>query len=110
MEVLHQPLTDDQQDRLTTSELRYYQSNYGNPTFERRMKRLIDSMGADTANKFGEELVKQIMRIYGRTDKLYQKMCARCGAAFLDIKWESTTQLSGILDCWECKARDTINN
>ncbi len=45
-----------------------------------------------------------------RVNRLYQKMCAKCGASYLDIKWESTSQLSGILDCWECKTRDTINN
>jgi len=70
-------LTQDQQDKLTTSELRYYQTNYGHPRFERRMQRLIDSMGAEMASRFGEELVKQIMRIYGAeelTDKYTQKL------------------------------------
>ena len=63
-----QPLTQDQQDKLTTSELRYYQLNYGEPLFERRMKKLIDSMGADMANKFGEKLVQQIIRMYPSRD------------------------------------------
>ena len=68
MELLHQPLTDDQQDKLTTSELRYYQLNYGHPLFERRMKKLIDSMGAEMASRFGEKLVQQIIRMYPSTD------------------------------------------
>ena len=63
-ELLHQPITDDQQDKLTTSELRYYQLNYGHPLFERRMKKLIDSMGAEMASRFGEKLVQQIIRMY----------------------------------------------
>ena len=41
-----------------------------------------------------------------RVNKLYEKMCAKCNASYLDIKWEVTSQLSGILDCWTCKARN----
>ena len=70
-------LTQNQQDRLTTRELRYYQTNYGHPRFERRMQRLIDSMGADTASRFGEELIRIIIRNYGAeelTDKYTQKL------------------------------------
>ena len=70
-------LTEDQQDKLTTNELRYYQLNYGHPRFERRMQKLIDSMDAKMASDYAEELVKQIMRIYGAeelTDKYIQKL------------------------------------
>jgi hypothetical protein len=70
-------LTQEQQDRLTIRELRYYQTNYGHPRFERRMQRLIDSMGADTASRFGEELIRIIIRNYGAeelTDKYTQKL------------------------------------
>ena len=70
-------LTRNQQDKLTPQELTYYQINYGHPRFERRMQKLIDSMGAEMASRFGEELVKQIMRIYGAeelTDKYTQKL------------------------------------
>ena len=68
MKVLHQPLTDDQQDRLTTSELRYYQSNYGNPTFERRMKRLQDTANPNSVKNHNHELLRVIIRNYGWTD------------------------------------------
>jgi hypothetical protein len=61
-------LTQEQQDRLTTSELRYYQLNYGDPRFERRMQRLIDIVGPTMASEHADELVKQIMRIYGNTE------------------------------------------
>tara|TARA_R100001244_G_scaffold50338_1_gene44158 strand:- start:374 stop:697 length:324 start_codon:yes stop_codon:yes gene_type:complete len=78
-------LTQDQQDKLTTSELRYYQLNYGEPLFERRMKRLIDSMGADTASRFGEKLVQQIMRMYGNTE-LTEKYTRRLNLVVCDCE------------------------
>ena len=70
-------LTQEQQDRLTTSELRYYQLNYGNPRFERRMQRLIDIVGPTMASEHADELVKQIIRTYGDTqltEKYAQKL------------------------------------
>ena len=45
-----------------------------------------------------------------RVNKLYRKICAKCDGLYLDIKWESTAQSSGILDCWECKAQNTKNS
>ena len=68
MEVLHQPLTQDQQDRLTTSELRYYQSNYGYPLFERRMKRLQDTANPNSVKNYNHELLRIIISNYGWTD------------------------------------------
>ena len=70
-------LTQEQQDRLTTSELRYYQLNYGDPRFERRMQRLIDIVGPTMASEHADELVKQIIRTYGDTqltEKYAQKL------------------------------------
>ena len=70
MEVLHQPLTDDQMDKLTIKELRYYQSNYGYPLFERRMKRLQDTWSADpnSVKNHNAGLLRIIIRNYGWTD------------------------------------------
>ena len=73
MRVLHQPLTDDQMDKLTIKELRYYQSNYGYPLFERRMKRLQDSWAENSADPNSVKnhnggLLKIIIRNYGWTD------------------------------------------
>ena len=66
--VLHQPLTDDQMDKLTVKELRYYQSNYGNPLFERRMKRLQDDVDPNSIKNHNHELLRIIIRNYGWTD------------------------------------------
>ena len=41
-----------------------------------------------------------------RVNRLYQRMCAKCNASYLDIKWEVASQLSGIQDCWGCKERN----
>ena len=72
-QILHQPLTDDQMDKLTIKELRYYQSNYGYPLFERRMKRLQDTWAETSADpnsveNHNHELLRIIIRNYGWTD------------------------------------------
>ena len=66
--VLHQPLTDDQMDKLTVKELRYYQSNYGNPLFEPRMKRLQDMVSPKLITNHNHGLLQQIIRQYGWTN------------------------------------------
>jgi hypothetical protein len=68
MALLHTPLTDEQQDKLTIKELRYYQSNYGYPLFERRMKRLQDTAGPNLVSNHNHGLLQQIIRQYGWTN------------------------------------------